>query len=251
MTIRSIIIDDEPNNIENLQIILKEYCPAVNIVATASSAAEGVSVIVQHRPELVFLDIQMPEQSGFDMLKGLPAIDFEIVFITAYDKYALQAIKVSALDYLLKPIDIHELCIAVEKVKQKISARRRDHGIEHLMEYIRTGQKATAKIALPTLHETLYVRIADILRCESSNNYTHFHLYNGERVLVCKTLKEVSEILLSHRFIRTHQSHLVNAEGVKSLLREDGGVLLLTDGAKIPISRQNRDLVKAALNGNG
>lgn len=251
MTIRSIIIDDEPNNVENLQLILKEYCPAVNIVGTALSAAEGLSVIAQHRPELVFLDIQMPGQSGFDMLKGLSTINFEIVFITAYDKYALQAIKVSALDYLLKPIDIKELRLAVDKAQEKIVSRQQNHRIGHLMEYITTGQKAAAKIALPTLQEIMYVKIADILRCESSNNYTHFHLYNGERVLVCKTLKEVTEILQPHRFIRTHQSHLVNTEGVKSYLREDGGSLLLTDGTKVPISRQNREMVKNALDGNG
>jgi two-component system LytT family response regulator len=158
---------------------------------------------------------------------------------------------VSALDYLLKPIDIKELRLAVDKAQEKIATRQHNRRIGHLMEYIRTEQKATAKIALPTLHETLYVRIADILRCESSDNYTHFHLYNGERVLVCKTLKEVSEILRPHGFIRTHQSHLVNTEGVKSYLREDGGTLLLANGTKVPISRQNRDLVKAALNGNG
>lgn len=251
MTIRSIIIDDEPNNVENLQIILKEYCPAVDVVATASSAAEGLSAIAQHQPELVLLDIQMPGQSGFDMLKGLSTIHFEIVFITAYDKYALQAIKVSALDYLLKPIDINELRLAVDKAQQKVATRQQNHRIEHLMEYIRTEQKTTARIALPTLQETMYVKIVDILRCESSNNYTQFHLYNGEKILVCRTLKEVSEILQPHRFIRTHQSHLVNSEGVKSYLREDGGTLLLTDGVKIPISRQNREMVKAALNGNG
>ncbi len=251
MTIRSIIIDDEPNNIENLQIILKEYCPAVEVIATASSADEGLSVISQHRPELVFLDIQMPEHSGFDMLKALSVINFEIIFITAYDKYALQAIKVSALDYLLKPIDIKELRPAVDKAQEKIVARQQNRRIEHLMEYITAGKKSTVKIALPTFHETMYVKIADILRCESSNNYTQFYLYNGERVLVCKTLKEVSEILQPHRFIRTHQSHLVNIEGVKSYLREDGGSLLLTDGTKVPISRQNREMVKETLNGNG
>jgi two-component system LytT family response regulator len=250
MTIRSIIIDDEHNNVENLQLIVKQYFPEIVVVATASGAAEGLTAIQQHQPDLVFLDIQMPVASGFDMLKGLTEIKFEIVFITAYDKYALQAIKVSALDYLLKPIDIGEFRLAVDKVKQKVIARQQNHRIEHLMEYIKAGQKENSKIALPTLQETMYVRIADILRCESSNNYTNFYLYNGERVLVCKTLKEVSEILKPHKFIRTHQSHLVNAEGVKSYLREDGGTLLLTDGTKIPISRQNRDAVKEALNGN-
>ena len=249
MNIRSIIIDDELNNIENLQHIIGQYCPNVEVTATASSAAEGIAAILQHRPDMVFLDIQMPGETGFDLLRALPVVDFEIVFITAYDKYALQAIKVSALDNLLKPIDIQEFRRAVDKVQQKLSARQQNKRIEHLMEYISAGQKGTSKIALPTLQETMYVKISDILRCESSNNYTNFYLYNGERILVCKTLKEISEILQAHGFIRTHQSHLVNAEGVKSLLREDGGALLLTDGTKIPISRNNREMVKATLSG--
>jgi len=249
MKIRSIIIDDEPNNIENLQHIIGQYCPHVMVVATASSAAEGIEAIRQHQPDMVFLDIQMPGETGFDMLRGLPVVDFEIVFITAYDKYALQAIKVSALDYLLKPIDIQEFTRAVDKVQQKISDRQQNKRIGHLMEYISAGQKGASKIALPTLQEIMYVKISDILRCESSNNYTNFHLYNGERILVCKTLKEISELLQSHGFVRTHQSHLVNTEGVKSYLREDGGSLLLTDGTKIPISRLNREMVKATLSG--
>ena len=248
MDIRSIIIDDEPNNIENLQLLLNQYCPEVSIAATAINADSGIEAINAFKPDLIFLDIQMPGKSGFDLLKAFTSINFEIIFITAYDQYGIQAIKFSALDYLLKPININELKLAVEKARQKIIAKQKDYNIINLLEYIKAGNKEIPKIALPTLQEIMYVRVDNIIRCEASNNYTVFYLQNGEKVLVCKTLKEFAELLTPHNFARTHQSHLVNLHFVKSFLREDGGTLLLTDQTKVPISRQNRDMVKEKLN---
>ena len=247
MNIRSIIIDDEPNNIENLETILHNYCTGIDVVAMAHNADDGIAVIKSHRPDLLFLDIQMPEKSGFDVLKAFDQINFEIIFITAYDQYGIQAIKFSALDYLLKPIDINELKLSVEKARHKITAKQKNNNIENLLEYIRAVHKVPPKIALPTLQEVMYVRVNDVVRCEASNNYTMFYLHSGEKVLVCKTLKEFTELLKPYNFIRTHQSHLINLYFVKSFLKEDGGLLLLTDKTKIPISRQNRDLVKGAL----
>ncbi len=246
--IRSVIVDDEPNNIENLQQIIRANCPDIVVEATASNAEEAIATIKTYRPDLVFLDIQMPGQSGFDVLKAFDRIDFEVIFITAYDKYGIQAIKFSALDYLLKPIDIKEFKLAIEKAKQKISSRKQNLNIENLLAYIKAGQKEIPKIALPTLTEIMYVKVSDVIRCEASNNYTLFYLQNKEQVLVCKTLKEFADLLKSHQFIRTHQSHLVNQAFVKSYLKEDGGTLLLNDQTKIPISRQNRDMVKEMLN---
>jgi two-component system, LytTR family, response regulator len=248
MNIRSIIIDDEPNNIENLQILLNQYCHEIDIVTTAINANSGIEAIQAYQPDLIFLDIQMPGGAGFDLLKGFANINFEIIFITAYDQYGIQAIKFSALDYLLKPININELKLAVEKARQKIIAKQKDYNIVNLLEYIKSGNKEIPKIALPTLQEIMYVRVDNIIRCEASNNYTLFYLQNGEKVLVCKTLKEFAELLTPHNFIRAHQSHLVNLHFVKSFLREDGGTLFLTDQTKVPISRQNRDMVKEKLN---
>jgi two-component system, LytTR family, response regulator len=247
MSIKSIIVDDESNNIENLQQIIKTWCPQIDVVATASNAGDAIAAIKANQPHLLFLDIQMPGQSGFDVLRAFDKIDFEVIFITAYDKYGIQAIKFSALDYLLKPIDIAEFKLAIEKATQKINSRQQNHSIENLLEYIKTGQKETPKITLPTLTEIRYVKITDIVRCEASNNYTTFYLQSGEQVLVCKTLKEFADILKPHHFVRTHQSHLVNVQFVKSYLKEDGGTLLLSDQTKIPISRQNREMVKDAL----
>lgn len=246
--IKSVIVDDELNNIENLQNIIKANCPDVGVVATASNAADAIIAINTHKPDLLFLDIQMPGQSGFEVLKAFGRIDFEVIFITAYDRYGIQAIKFSALDYLLKPIDITEFKQAIEKAKQKVSIRQQNYNIENLLAYIKTGQRDVPKLALPTLTEIMYVKITEIIRCEASNNYTNFYLQNGDRVLVCKTLKDFADILKPHQFIRTHQSHLVNQSFIKSYLKEDGGTLLLNDQTKIPISRQNRDMVKETLN---
>jgi len=245
--ISCIIVDDEVNNIENLGSLLARYCSGVTVAAKAINATDGIEFIEKYKPDLVFLDIQMPGKSGFDMLRSIPQINFEIIFITAYDQYGIQAIKFSALDYLLKPIVIPELKMAVQKAREKILAKQKNASIENLLDYIKKGQNGTPKIALPTLTEIMYVKVDDIVRCEASDNYTTFYLQNNEKVLVCKTLKEYAELLKPHHFIRTHQSHLVNIHFVKSLLKEDGGVLLLINLTKIPISRQNKENVKAML----
>jgi two-component system LytT family response regulator len=246
--IKAIIIDDEPNNIENLQNIITNNCRNITVVGTATDADTGRQLIALQQPDLLFLDIQMPGKSGFDLLKELPKIEFEVIFITAYDRYGIQAIKFSALDYLLKPININEFVLAAQKAEQKINSKKESSNIENLLKYLKGG-KEIPKIALPTLKEIMYVKVSDILRCEAENNYTNFHLLNGEQVLVCKTLKEFADLLKPHNFLRSHQSHLVNIDCIKSFLKEDGGILLLTNQEKVPISRQNRELVKEALAG--
>lgn len=248
MSIRCILIDDELNNIENLTHILQKYCDEISVIATATDADEAIKKINSHRPDLIFLDIQMPRKSGFDVLKSFPEIFFEVIFITAYDKYGIQAIKFSALDYLLKPIVIDELKLAIEKAKIRIAQKNQNRNIENLLEFIKRGQTDSPKIALPTLTEITYVQTDEIIRCEADDNYTTFYLQKGEKILVCKSLKEFSEILKPFNFLRTHQSHLVNIQFVRSYLKEDGGKLLMKDLTKIPISRQNRVLVKDALN---
>jgi two-component system LytT family response regulator len=248
MSIKTIIIDDEANNLENLQAIIQQCCTDIEVVGTAKNADEGLLLIERHNPDLVFLDIQMPGKSGFDLLAALPKINFEVIFITAYDKYGIRAIKFSALDYLLKPVDIEEFKAAVAKAREKISAKKQNLNMENLLQYIKSGSKEPPKIALPTLKEIMYVKVTDIVRCEAANNYTTFYLQNNEQFLVCKTLKEFADLLKPHNFIRTHQSHLVNIDSVKSYLAEDGGTILLNNMQKVPISRQNREMVKTALN---
>ncbi len=244
---KAIIVDDEASNRENLQQLLSKYADDVQVCAVAENVNEAIRVIREHQPQLVFLDIQLHTETGFDLLKQLGEINFEIIFITAYNQYAIQAIKFSALDYLLKPIDIDELTTAIGKARKHIQEKQKNDRLGYLLEYLKDENKATPRIALPMLGETRYVNIADIVRCEADNTYTLFILNNGERILVSKTLKEYADMLTGHRFLRTHQTHLVNMAYIKSLLREDGGSLLLTDQTKIPISKLNREKVKSAL----
>jgi two-component system LytT family response regulator len=243
---RALVIDDEGPNRENLIELLKIYCPDVLVTGEAETVEDGSKLIKQLQPELVFLDIQLHGQSGFELLKQ-PGINFEVIFVTAYDQYGIQAVKFAALDYLLKPIDIEELKTAVEKARQVIAKKQKNEKLDYLLEFLKDENKTPAKIALPLFNETRYIAIDEIIRCEADNTYTLFVLTSGERVLVSKTLKEYADMLAAHGFLRTHQTHLVNIKHIKSWLREDGGAILLKDGTKIPVSKLNRDKVKEAL----
>jgi two-component system LytT family response regulator len=248
---KAIIIDDEASNRENLQQLLAVYAPDINICATAEDVNSGLQVITQHLPQLVFLDIQLHAQSGLDLLRQLGDINFEIIFVTAYNQYGIQAVKFAALDYLLKPIDIDELKQAVDKARKAIMQKQNNQRLNYLLDYLKDDKKVAPRIALPMFNETRYVNIADIIRCEADNTYTKFNLSSGEQILVSKTLKEYADMLTAHGFIRSHQTHLVNINYVKSWLREDGGSLLLKDQTKVPVSKSNREKVKYALNHNG
>ncbi len=244
---RVILIDDEISNLENLQTLLQKHCPQVNIMAATQNVSDAVNAIEKHLPHLVFLDIQMGEQTGFDVLKLLPNRNFEVIFVTAYDQYGIQAVKFAALDYLLKPVDIEELKTAVHKAEQKLVAQSQNLQLDFLLQQIKTPQAAASKIALPMQNEIRYIALSEIIRCEADNTYTSFFLANNEKILVSKSLKEYADLLRPNGFLRTHQSHLVNPKYVKSWLKEDGGILLLTSGEKIPISKPNKETVKQAL----
>lgn len=246
---KSIIIDDEISNQENLQQLLQVYAPDVQICAQADDVDSGLKAILQHRPQLVFLDIQLHHQSGVDLLKQLGEIDFEIIFVTAYNQYGIQAVKFAALDYLMKPIDIDELKDAIGKARKAIAQKQKNERLGYLLEYLKDDNQTKPRIALPLFGETRYVNIHDIVRCEADNTYTHFALQNGEQIIVSKTLKEYADMLAGYGFLRSHQSHLVNATFIKSWLREDGGSLLLTNGTKIPVSKLNREKLKEVLAG--
>lgn len=247
MSIRYVLIDDELNNLENLQFLLQRYCPELEFAGMATSATEGLLLIQKQSPDLVFLDIQMPGKTGFDLLSSIDKVNFEVIFVTAYDQYGIQAIKFSALDYLLKPVDIDELKKAVARATEKIKSQQQNNPVNQLLAYLQQPRQEPLRIALPTLKEIHYVKIDDIIRCEASDNYTVFFLADGEKIMVSKTLREFADLLNPHNFLRCHQSHLVNIRFVKSLLKEEGGLLQLTDKTKIPVSRQNLETVKKAL----
>lgn len=244
---KAILIDDEASNLENLRTLLEKHCPQVTIIATAPTVSDAVDVIEEYLPDLVFLDIQMGEQTGFDVLRQLVTRNFEVIFVTAYDQYGIQAVKFAALDYLLKPIDIQELMTAVNKAEQKIATQIPGSQLDFLLQQLKKPEPNVTKIALQMQSEIRYVSLSEIIRCEADNTYTRFFLADDEKILVSKSLKEYADLLRPNGFLRTHQSHLVNPKYVKSWLREDGGILLLVSGEKIPISKPNKDTVKQAL----
>ncbi|MES2278571.1 MAG: LytTR family DNA-binding domain-containing protein [Bacteroidota bacterium] len=246
---KALIIDDEASNRENLRQLLQVYAPDVQVCAEAEDVDSGLKAILLNRPELLFLDIQLHTQSGFDLLKQLGEINFELIFVTAYNQYGIQAVKFAALDYLLKPIDIDELKEAIGKARKAIAQKQKNQRLGYLLEYLKDDNQTKPRIALPLFGETRYVNINDIIRCEADNTYTRFALNGGEQIMVSKTLKEYADMLIGYGFLRTHQSHLVNTAYIKSWLREDGGSLLLTDSTRIPVSKLNREKVREMLAG--
>lgn len=247
---KAIIVDDEPANVKNLTILLNKYCPQVEILSTANNNQDAFSLFELDKPDLIFLDIQLDNDTGFNLLKLLPKKDFEVIFVTAYDNYGIKAIKFAALDYILKPIDIDELVSAVNKAEVKLKEKQQTMQLDFLVNHIKRDQAVPLKIALPQQKEIIYVLLTNIVRCEAEGTYTFFYLQNGEKILVSKVLKEYAELLENNGFIRTHQSHLVNLKFVKSWLKEDGGMLLLETGEKIPVSRPHKDKVKHQLTGS-
>lgn len=245
--IRAILVDDEISNTKNLKALLAKHCPHVEVVAIANTITEAANSIKYNKPNLVFLDIEMGSQTSFDLLKDLEAIDFQVIFVTAYNQYGIRAIKHAALDYLLKPIDIDELKQAVEKARIKVNAIAQNPQVEFLLQQLTSKQRLPRKIALAFQNEIRYLLISDIVRCEADDTYTVFHLLNKEKIISSKPLREYSEILTPHSFIRTHQSHLINPSYIQSWLKEDGGTLLLTNLEKIPVSKPNRERVRNTL----
>lgn len=245
---RAIIIEDEKKNTTHLRGLLTMYCKQVEIIGEATNAEEGLKLIAGLNPNLVFLDIQMPGKSGFDMLASLGEYNFEVIFVTGYDQYGIQAVKFSALDYLLKPVKVDELAKAVAKAEAQKQKRQTHEQIINLLSVINNAQKAGHHIALPLMKELRFVSPDEIVRCESDNNYTQFYLRNSEKLLVSTGIYEYEEMLKDYHFIRCHQSHLINRKFIKSLLKEDTVFeLLLTDGTRIPVSRLRKDMVKEEL----
>jgi two-component system LytT family response regulator len=246
--IKGIIIDDEQNNITNLQRLLEKYCPEVIIAGSSTDANEAISLIKNSQPDLVFLDIQMPEKDGFQVLQELNSYDFEVIFVTAFSQYGIQAIKFSAIDYLLKPIDIEELKKAVAKTSEKLKHKNQNLQLQNLLNHLKESNNSSEhRIAISSLKETRFVYVKNIVRCESQNSYTLFFTDEGETIISTVPLYEYDEMLSIYGFIRCHQSHLVNKKHVKSLLKEDGYTLLLYDQVRIPVSRNKKDLVKKSL----
>lgn len=240
----AIIIDDIPEAIDNLKLDLKTYCPDIQVIGTANGVVTGAKLLRKTTPDLLFLDIQMQDGSGFDLLEILPTINFKLIFTTASDAFAIRAFKFSAIDYLLKPIDPDELVSAVEKATNQLNDT--SENVSALLENVR-DKNAPSRMALHTMEKIHVVEIDQILRLESTGNYTQFFFLDGTKLLVTKTLKEYDKMLSDNGFFRVHQSHLINLEQVKEYVKVDGGYLVMKGGAKVPVSVRKRPLVVKAL----
>jgi two-component system LytT family response regulator len=240
--IRTIIIDDEPNSRETLELMLVKYYPEVQITDSCSTPQEAIKSIQKHQPDLIFLDIEMPGMNGFEMLQKIQPVNFDVVFTTAYDRYAIRAIRVSALDYLLKPIDTEELDSVINHFKEKDRQSKNPlRQFEVLFEQVINKNSNNHSIALPTQEGLLIIKTGDIIRCEASGSYSKFFFTNRETLLVSRNLKEFEEILPEKEFFRIHESYIINLSFLKKYIRGDGGQAVLTDGSVLDVARRRKE----------
>jgi two-component system LytT family response regulator len=240
--IHAIIIDDEKNALEVLEMQISRFCEGIQVLATCDGGAKGIAAIKKHHPDLVFLDIEMPHKNGFDVLQETRNQNYEVIFTTAYDQFAIKAFKFSAIDYLLKPVDITELQQAVEKVKNKKQPPNLHDKINTLMQQLKpAAQKLISRIALPIGDAMQFVEPDEIILCESSSNYTHIFLANGKKITLAKTLKEVEENINGTPFFRIHQSYLVNMNHISKYVKGDNAFVIMKDGSQIGISRNRKE----------
>jgi len=233
-----VIIDDEKHCRDVLGLLLQKYCPGLQVIASCADGQSGINTIEMHHPDIVLLDIEMPGMSGFDMLEACTFRNFEVIFTTAYNEYAVKAIKHNALDYILKPVDKDELLAAIARA-EKERAERNFSPINNLVEYLNT-QKNTDRIALPTLEGLQILQREEIYYCESEGGYTRFYLTNGKVSLISKTLKEVGDVLEKKGFCRIHHGYLINLRYVQKYIRGDGGEVIMANGKNIPVSRNKK-----------
>jgi two-component system, LytTR family, response regulator len=236
-----VIIDDEKNGREVLATLLADYCPGIRVAGKAGGAQEGYRLINEVKPGLVFLDIEMPHKNGFDVLTETSQFDYKVIFTTAYDQFAIKAFKYSAIDYLLKPIDIVELQQAVQKAQNTKQPNNLDEKIKTLFTQLQAPQKHTSKIALSVGDALQFMLPDEILRCESESNYTHIFLATGKKITVAKTLKEVEENFGGAPFFRVHQSHLININHVNKYMKGENAYVIMADGSSIAISRNKKE----------
>ena len=246
--LKAILVDDELNSLQNLQLKIQEFCPEIRVVAQTQRPEDAILLIQQHKPDVIFLDIEMPRMSGFKMLEQISELDFEIIFITAYNHYAINAIRISAFDYLVKPVSIRDLQQTVEWLghfAQKKSGER----AEILKRNLANPRTQDDQIAIPTNDGLEFLQIRQIIRIESSSNYSKLILLNGQQLLVTRQLKDFEELLGDYRFYRIHHSHLINLSYIAKYVRGDGGQVTMRNGDIIDVSRRKKEVFLKLIGG--
>lgn len=247
MMLRAIIIDDENDAREKIAFLLKRYCAdTVEVLAECGDGEEALDAIARHKPDLLFLDVEMPRMTGFDLLRKVGKPAFEVIFTTAYNHYAIKAIKFSAIDYLLKPIDIDQVKEAIARVQEKRTKGVPGSHVEQLMENTRPGG-ALSSLSIPGRDGFAMVKLEDIIWCEAVNYYTIFHLAGGKELVATRTLKDFEEMLDASGFVRVHHSHLINLAHLKRYIKGAGGQVVMSDGRTLDVSRRKKDELMARI----
>lgn len=238
--INAILVDDEANNINLLQALIFENCHAVNVIATADNALEGYTLIKTLKPQLVFMDIDMPGMTGFELLKKLEPLSFEVIFVTAYNQYAMEAFEYNAVAYITKPIVTQKLTAAVEKAIKKIEEKKYTENIFTLLENVQPKNEQD-KIALPTMQGLHFIKLTQICFCESSGNYTIFHLTDNLKIMVSRQLGEYEKLLPVDTFVRIHDQHIINLTCIKEYIKGSGGEVILENGTRLNVASRRKD----------
>lgn len=240
INLKAILVDDEVNSLENLQNKLEKYCPAVKILSALQKPEEAISIIRQQKPDVLFLDIEMPKMNGFRLVEELSDFEGEIIFITAYNHFAIEAMRISAFDYLVKPVSIADLQNAITRLQQQRSKHTKER-LNVLKQSIEENKSQDNKIAVPTGEGLEFIVIKNIIRIESSANYSRLFLVNKQSLLVTKLLKDFEELLMPYRFFRVHNSHLINLNYISKYIRGEGGQVVMENGDVVDVSRRKKE----------
>jgi two-component system LytT family response regulator len=238
--IKAIIIEDEQHCIDRLRGLLAAHADGVELLGAFTSVEEGAAAIKRLYPDVVFLDVELHDKTGFDLVRELREIHFDVIFTTAFDKYAVQAFRFSAIDYLLKPIDPDDLLQAIEKLKEKKSKEEMAQKLDVLFHNLKSIEGASKKISIPTINGYVFLKVSDIIRCESDVNYTNIFLSDRRKLTVAKTLKEFEEMLEEYNFFRVHNSHLINLAYIKEYNKGKGGYVRMMDNSEIEVSSRRK-----------
>ncbi|RFS16113.1 LytTR family DNA-binding domain-containing protein [Emticicia sp. C21] len=238
---KAIIVDDENRSVETLSSIIYLFCSTeVEVIGTANSIQEAYQLIQEKSPDIVFLDVEMPHGSGFDLLEKFTNPKFEVIFTTGFDHYAVTAIKFSALDYLLKPINIEELKQAIGKAKERIEKKNSQQNFDHLIQNLKNPRDKSNKIPLPILNGFQFVPVNNIIYCEADEDYTHIYLNDNTKITVSKSIKDFEDLLANYDFFRIHHSFLVNRDYIKRYTKGEGGTITTEQGTELPVSRRRK-----------